>query len=459
MMRLQYQENPLLFLNSSGPSAPSGRNARAQARTQQAASLLSAPTNQKGTFGQIQFNVKRDNDESSSKAPQKRRKATAHLTGHTTTDSHRTQEQAARESPSNTVSATQGDSSNAALDPSEILAVATFHIRRIAAMTVRQHPDRLRDVLRCRQWSCVSLAFQRFGKCSCLDAALFSVAAKLRQITGGGVSSMVVLSSYTEALHELQRALQKPHEYDSLDLLTTTQLLAVYEMLDSLDEETWAKHVAGAISLARPLEICSQDEKKASKLTFARAAPIFTDALLSGNDDVLHGYPWHSLLESALHLNPTLPSFCRGPMQCLVDLPEVLEDARIGRNADGSNAASKLAVLDRAHALKARLRTGLLQNDLYSRNGESALESFDLLGMCLAALVALDRVIASLHPIEQRSQDVVEDRTNELCAQLLQLELGAADAYPATDLMRFFQISSFQENPSGFIIVLPGGQR
>lgn len=78
--------------------------------------------------------------------------------------------------------------------------------------------------------------------------------------------------------------------------------------------------------------------------------------------------------------------------------------------------------------------------------------------MFYQALVALDRVIASLHPIEQRNRQLTEDKTNELCAQLLQLELGAADAYPATDLMRGFQISSFQEYP-GFIIVLPGGQR
>ena len=34
---------------------------------------------------------------------------------------------------------------------------------------------------------------------------------------------MVVLSSYTEALHDLQGALQNPAEHDNLDLLTTTQ--------------------------------------------------------------------------------------------------------------------------------------------------------------------------------------------------------------------------------------------
>lgn len=456
-MRLQYQENPLLFLNSTGPSARSGRNARSQSRSQQA-SLASVNPNQTGYFGQIQLNVKRNNNESKNKASNKRRKANINLPSQQPSSIRRKSADLTSGTASNGAVVSRSASPNASLDPSEILAVATFHIRRIAAMTIRQHPERLRDVLRCRQWSCVSLAFQRFGQSPCLDSALLAVAAKLRQITGGGASSMIVLSSYTEALHELQQALQQPTMHDNLDLLTTTQLLAVYEMLGSLDEEMWAKHVAGAISLARPLEIMSQDEQRANKLTFARAAPIFTDALLTGNDDALHGYPWQVLLRSAFQLNPTLPEFCRGPMLCLVDLPEVLEDARGSQNRLDPNAETVIAVLDRAHALKARLRTGLLQNDLYFYNGHSALESFDLLGMCLAALVALDRVIASLHPIEQRNRESAEDKTNELCAQLLQLELGAADAYPATDLMRGFQLSEFQEYP-GFIIVLPGGQR
>lgn len=455
-MRLQYQENPLLFLNSSGPSVPSGRNVRAHSRTLH---LSNATPNQTGYFGQIQLNGKRDHDENKSRSSPKRRKAVVSLNNQHVTSPRRMPGQTTAESPDSGVALSRSASPNALLDPSEILAVATFHIRRIAAMTIRQHPERLRDVLRCRQWSCVSVAFQRSGKCPYLDSALLAVAAKLRQITGNsGTSSMVVLSSYAEALHDLQRALQNPSEHDNLDLLTTTQLLAVYEMLDSLDEETWAKHVAGAISLARPLEILSQEERRATKLTFARAAPIFTDALLTGNDEVLHGYPWQGLLQSALQLKPALPDFCRGPLQCLVDLPELLDNARIGQHVDDADATAAMAVLDRAHALKARLRTGLLQNDLYSRNGHSALESFDLLGMCLAALVAIDRVIVSLHPIEERNRQLTEDKTNELCAQLLQLELGAADAYPATDLMRGFAISAFQENP-GFIIVLPGGQR
>ena len=451
MRMQQYQENPLLFLNTTGPSVPSGRNVRAQARTQQA-SLANATPTQGGYFGQIQLNGKHTSDVNGQKTPQKRRRTTSRLNGQT-----------AKYADRQLTNGTLKTGSDSPLDPSEVLAVATFHIRRIAAMTIRQHPERLRDVLRCRQWSCISIAFQRTGKCSCLDAALFAVAAKLRQITGGGVSAMLVLSTYTEALHELQGALLNPGQHDSLDLLTTTQLLAVYEMLDSLDEETWSQHIAGAISLARPLEIMPDDMRKANKLTFSRAAPIFTDALLTGNDEVLHRYPWRRLLQSAFTICPRLPEVCRGPMNCLIELPELLEDARVDHIAQDPSGRTALVILDRAHMLKDRLRKDLTKTDLYYQlDPSSILESFDLLGLCLAALVALDRVIAALQSMTPQvpgtTKDTTQDTTNELCAQLLQLELGAADAYPAADLMRMFQMSTFQEYP-GFIIVLPGGQR
>lgn len=393
-MTLQYQENPLVFLNSNGPSSLSGRNVRSRERSK--AAQKHANPNQTGYFGQIQLNGKRDNEEGRVKATSKRRKATLSPIGQVYMGLDHAPGYLDRGCSSNAITISRSGSPGPPLDPSEILAVATFHIRRIAAMTIQQHPERLRDVLRCRQWSCVSVAFQRFGRSQCLDAALLAVAAKLRQITGGRSSSMIVLSSYTEALHELQNALQRPSEQDNLDLLTTTQLLAVYEMLDSLDEETWAKHVAGAISLAKPLEIISYDERRTNQLTFARAAPIFTDALLSGNEEVLHGYPWERLLKSALQLNPGLPEFCRGPMLCLIDLPELLEDASVGQNTADPNAEPILTILDRAHALKARLRTDLLQNDLYARNGTSALESFDLLGMCLAVSADLQSTTQDL---------------------------------------------------------------
>ena len=336
------------------------------------------------------------------------------------------------------------------LNPSEVLAVATFHVRRIAAMTVRAHPDRLREALRCRQWSCVPFALERFGRgCYCLDSALFCVAVKLRQITGGTASPFAVLSCYTQALQELQKALQSSKGYSKLDLLATTQLLAVYEMLDSLDNTVWAKHIAGAASLAQPAAITGNSE---SVLTFAQAAPMFTDALLTGNDEFFRRYPWRLIQRSVHQRNLVLPDNYRGLISCLLELPELMSAANTPQDL---NSPTKFVLLDRAHNLKNRLRNALLQTHLYSRNETRDLESFDTLGMCLAALVALDRLIAALRPVEPRAREAAEDKTSELCAQLLQLELGAAEAYPASDLMAAFQMSKCQEQ-AGFVIVLPG---
>ena len=332
--------------------------------------------------------------------------------------------EAPRATPITGLSSTNSTSTDAPLDPSEVLTVATFHIRRIAAMIVRSRPDRLGEVLRCRQWSCVSSAFQRFGKSRCVDTALFCVAAKLHQITGGATSSLAVLSSYAEALQELQAALREPKRHAPEDLLTTAQLLAVYEMLDSLDNTTWTQHTAGAASLVRQPAVISYESNE-SALTFAQAAPMFTDALLSGNDEIFQLYPWPFFLRSVLDQNSILPGNCRELLSCLLELPELQEDANVA-NRGGASSSTAQVLLDRAHALKTRLRTGLLLSDLYSRN--DYVESFDLLGMCLAGLVALDRVIESLRPVEPRAKERSDDQTRELCAQLLQLELGAADA-------------------------------
>ena len=123
-MRMQYQENPLLFLNSSGPVAKSGRNVRSAERSR--AAQANATPNQTGYFGQIQLNTKRDCDEPKTTASPKRRKAIASPKIPNHAGEQRLSEDLPGRVPSRGVVVSRSVSPSPALDPSEILAVATL---------------------------------------------------------------------------------------------------------------------------------------------------------------------------------------------------------------------------------------------------------------------------------------------------------------------------------------------
>ena len=442
-MTAQYIENPVLFINSTSGAVPKGRNVRAQSRSQEA-HVIAPPKEQKGHFIVLDLNAKSAVG-ADKPAPRKRRKTHNHGSEITKMDSLTNLSHRLR------------GANEIHLDPRNILPLATFHVRRIAAMTVRADPSRLSEILRCRQWSCVPYSGMILGRSRCLDSSLSCVAAKLRQITGGTTSTLHVLSLYSEALRELQEALQSPSQYDHRDLLMATQLLAVYEMLDSLETATWDKHVAGASSLVKPENGISHFEDYGTTLTLAEVAPVFTDALLSCNGDALSSHPWQSVFQLVLD-QPGLASNFRRLISCLLHLLKLLDDSKALRHSrEAPNPSQIYELLDRAHILKDQLRKAVLASDPTSACGYKAVESFDGLGMGLAALIAIDRLIESLRPADLPAKEGFKDDTSELCAQLLQLELGAADgAYPAADLMSAFRMSTFQEQ-AGYVIVLPGG--
>ena len=451
-MSFRYVENPLVFLNSICASAPNGRNVRAQSRTQKASQL--APANkQAGQFGSFHVDLKRHGGAGERKNTRKRRKR-ANDTDHADIDSLCQSRSNQSHTTSMVHTVPQASTPTAIyppLKPSEILAFATFHIRRIAAMTIQAHPDRLTQVLRCRQWSCVPVALERFGKSTCLDSALFCVAAKLQQMTGYSISSIQVLSSYETALQKLQLALQTPEKHDHVDLLTTLQLLAVYEMLESLESSSWTRHIAGVEILTRP-----EGTHRSKGLPFALTAPMFADALLTGNDKFFESRPWQTWLYTAGDGYSLLPRASLALMSCFFDLPMLIADVKGAGNGSASlDNSTKYALLDRAHLLKARIRSALLTGEQNADNDNELVGSFDKLGLCLAGLLALDRIVAALRPADPRARELAEDKTEQLCAQMLQLELGAEEAYAASDLMSAFAVSTFQEQ-AGFVIVLPG---
>ena len=127
-------------------------------------------------------------------------------------------------------------------------------------------------------------------------------------------------------------------------------------------------------------------------------------------------------------------------MSCFSQIPELLIDAEFNFRNDELDQTTTYALLDRAHALRERLRHGLLTNEIhaYDVNGEEG--PFDKLGLYIAGLLSLEQLIKSLRPVQVRSREAVQDKTGELCAQLLNLELRASDTHPPTGLSSAFKL-------------------
>lgn len=270
-MALHYIENPVLFLNSGANFViPNGRNARIKYRAQEAAAHSSSTANENAHFGVLNFRRPHPRSRKGVKAGGKRR----------------TQKDYAENETCNVAPcilaaprpALDDHCQAVVADPANVLAVATFHIRRSAALTLKRHPDRLVEVLRCRQWSSLSITSDRLGRCRCLDHALTCVASKLAQITSGPTSNYLALSRYTCALQSLQVALNRPSQYDISDLQATTQLLAVFEMLDSIDSAAWRQHVTGAEILSRSNRF-HHDATANSRRYAISALPMIADAM------------------------------------------------------------------------------------------------------------------------------------------------------------------------------------
>lgn len=453
-----YLENPILLVNSSGPLAASGRNVRAQFRTKQAAKRIRSES-QSGQFGVFELgpgNPFTPVVEGYPARKKKKRSSPANSKDAGTIAQWPRVERQRRSPTPEIQRCERPPPSLPRLNPSEVLAYATFHIRLMSSMALLSDCDRLSQVLMCRQWSCISLPSERLGKSDVLDSALACVTARVCQLNGTISSTVDDLLMYEEALSKLQNALETPKRHEVIDLRTSIQLLATYEMLRSFDNPGWSHHVSGVKLLCQPQTMIMGEDLSVKGLSHALTLPIAAEALLTGDDSFFDGQPWRTLLKSVCDSYELLSRSSMGLTTCMVDLPMLISDTKTA--FDGTRALDtpvRDALLDRAKLLRSRVRFDILNEDAYVSDRGSKFGAFDELGMCLAGLVALDRVISSLRDNEIYTQKMIRRRTEEFCAQMIHLDLGAGGAYAAADLMFAFQMSPFRQE-AAFIVVLPG---
>ncbi|KAK4503254.1 hypothetical protein PRZ48_006682 [Zasmidium cellare] len=432
-----YREAPLLFLTTSNASAPTGRNARAQARSESARRTNPAAA-RGGSFGSFSINVSPvEKAAKHSDDHRNKRQKTEHSDdGSKRNDGH--EKQVAYPNASIRILATHFNQRSPPLPPNvnfeDVLKVASFHIRRQAAQIVQLHPHRTLEALRCRQWCSVSSTSASLGRSPYLDSAIACVVSKVQQVISGSTSQQKMLFCYTEALHLLRAAVLQPKLQDKGDMLAATQLLAIYEMMDFPENAFWTQHVAGAAAMAKALGSAGEGDSM-------QAAPMFVEALLNDDEAFFGGQHWRSLLHVITTKPYPDPEMRTETISCFTTLRSIFADSHAAARKD-ADWSTRFELLSRAHELRELFMLLIVDNKerfLEARKTSTASRGCDVLGLCLVSVMAMDKLILSLRQNNWYRGTDIEHETRGLCTLMVGLELNTTDFHPSKDLLRAFQ--------------------
>lgn len=437
-MVLSYCDVPLVFLTTSNASAPTGRNARAQARSESAKRTNPAAARY-GSFGSFSIDLNPTNTTTAvDDSHLNKRQKIDHKDGQAK-QQEQLMQQVTCPNASIRILATHFDQRSSPLPPNvnfeDVLKVASFHIRRRAAQIVKSHPDRTLDALRCRQWCSVSSTFASLGRSPYLDSAIACLVSKVQQVISGSASQQKMLYCYTEALHLLRAAVIQPKLQDRGDMLAATQLLAIYEMMDFPDNGFWTQHVAGAAAMAKVLGSNTSGNSM-------QAAPMFVEALLSGDEAFFDTQHWKNLLR-VITTKPYPDTEMKAEtISCFTTLRSIFADSHAAHKED-ADWSTRFDLLSRAHELREQFMLLVVHNRerfLYSRKmSTSSSRGYDVLGLCLVSVMALDRLILSLRQSNWYRGTDIEKETQTLCTLMAELELSTTKFHPGKDLMRAFE--------------------
>ncbi|CAK1364660.1 hypothetical protein CB0940_08321 [Cercospora beticola] len=447
---------PLLFLTTSTGSAPSGRNARAHSRATSAKRSNPAAAHY-GSFGSFAVNKKHkpgSNEDTGSasstessfpKASQvKRRKVAPDGDVVLSRSSESTGWLAVRQQehfgsllPPLRILATHFSNGCTPLPPNvdldNVLKVAAFHIRRKAAQLLESEPERALDALRCRQWCSVPATMASLGRSPYLDGAIACVVSKVQQVVSGAPSEQRILICYTDALHLLRAAVQDSATHERVDMLAASQLLAVYEMLDSPTSSAWARHIAGVAAMSK-----LQATRKNGILTSEQAAPMFVEALLNDDDGFFESKQWKALLQILTNKQSLNPQSTGETLSCFRSLRILFADWKSATRIS-LGWEVRFNLLAQAHELRAHFKNVVFRNEHRFMTRQQISKGCDVLGLCLVSIMMLDRLILTLRQTSTWQGHNLEIDTQELCTQVIRHELDTAEAFPAKDLLRAFQ--------------------
>ena len=412
-------KEPLLFLTSTTGCAPSGRNVRVKARVQHALKHTPIKHHNEGAFSEFSVST------TTTSADVRKRNESL----------HRAKARKRRRLPGSDdsqalVCKPQLSTRPAVLfDTSAVLALACFHVSRTGIDILRRRPDRMADILRWRQWTRTSFMPASTSRESpCTHSAIACLAVKLEDLLhsqwGDGGNSPRVLTCYSRSLAELRCALGSLCDGKAVDVVAAAQLLAVFEMLDSPESDTWTKHTTGAVALLMSSQTTGTVPDDVCR-------PILVEALLDSGKGPYAQAPRQVLARRALpactrQQNGSLDSRLSALVQ---QTAELIDRWHSTTKSNTLNFGASFALLAEAHELRSSLRNLAT----IARTDEGTWldgQGFDYLGFGLTCMVALDQMILALRPEGPRPMRDVEEDTYEICTQMLREEMRCNEHEP-----------------------------
>ncbi|KAL8650960.1 MAG: hypothetical protein Q9226_004927 [Calogaya cf. arnoldii] len=332
---------------------------------------------------------------------------------------------------------------------SGLSGLTPLHGGRAAARLFRDKPDHLLNMLRSRKWSYFEYLPSRFGQTQCLDDAVCCVASRVRQwINNPAEPDRLALELYSKAVRSLQAALENPALCRHPDVLCATEIMTIFELLDSGDDKLSTSHTTGVATLIefRGPQGYQTDFEKA--LLLAQWGPIYAEAIHNNTPCFFEGPAWQATLQFILlgkqSYIPHADAY-GAIMACSSATPSLFRSVRsVVCNTHETPHVVRETLLSRAYDLRCMIMDvgtsyGLTFTKLYgietysfvaSEEAECT-ERYALLTAFATVLMGIERHIVALNP----SLAVpMEKHAQQLAIQILDLERDASELDPRATL-------------------------
>ncbi|KAK5726893.1 hypothetical protein LTR15_002783 [Elasticomyces elasticus] len=286
-------------------------------------------------------------------------------------------------------------------------------------------------MLRCRQWAI--LPVRQLQVSEPVTGAYAFLAMRLQHVVFGGGTSIETLSGHDWALRSLRSALCRPSGPRHDGLILASRLLAIAELLELQSSTNWHFHTAGTAALMRSV-LDSRDTRHSPGLS--DFVPTLLEAFLNHEDLVVPNAPWQAMIRPLIGTHVSNAALADDVASQLVGVAALIAETNaVMRRSlvQVPSTKSRQFLLSRATdawgPMKRIIMSLQLQDETHA----------EILGLCLAALLGIDKVIDILQPTPAGTGSSYEADSIELGMQIMQDDLKRSAKSPAASLIAAFQ--------------------